>query len=155
MKTFEGNVVSEGIRVGIVASRFNEFITSKLLDGAVDGLLRHDVKEEDINVAWVPGAFEIPLIASKMAGSEKYDVVICLGAVIRGSTSHYDYVCSEVSKGIANVSLKTGVPVMFGVLTTDTIEQAIERAGTKAGNKGYDCALGAIEMVNLIRDIEA
>ncbi len=155
MKTFEGNVVSEGIRVGIVASRFNEFITSKLLDGAVDGLLRHDVKEEDINVAWVPGAFEIPLIASKMAGSGKYDVVICLGAVIRGSTSHYDYVCSEVSKGIANVSLKTGVPVMFGVLTTDTIEQAIERAGTKAGNKGYDCALGAIEMVNLIRDIEA
>ena len=154
MKTFEGNVVSEGIRVGIVASRFNEFITSKLLDGAVDGLLRHDVKEEDINVAWVPGAFEIPLIASKMAGSGKYDVV-CLGAVIRGSTSHYDYVCSEVSKGIANVSLKTGVPVMFGVLTTDTIEQAIERAGTKAGNKGYDCALGAIEMVNLIRDIEA
>lgn len=155
MKTFEGNVVSEGIRVGIVASRFNEFITSKLLDGAVDGLLRHDVKEKDINVAWVPGAFEIPLIASKMAGSGKYDVVICLGAVIRGSTSHYDYVCSEVSKGIANVSLKTGVPVMFGVLTTDTIEQAIERAGTKAGNKGYDCALGAIEMVNLIRDIEA
>ena len=155
MKTFEGNVVSEGIRVGIVASRFNEFITSKLLDGAVDGLLRHDVKEEDINVAWVPGAFEIPLIASKMAGSGKYDVVICLGAVIRGSTSHYDYVCSEVSKGIANVSLKTGVPVMFGVLTTDTIEQAIELAGTKAGNKGYDCALGAIEMVNLIRDIEA
>lgn len=155
MKTFEGNVVSEGIRVGIVASRFNEFITSKLLDGAVDGLLRHDVKEENINVAWVPGAFEIPLIASKMAGSGKYDVVICLGAVIRGSTSHYDYVCSEVSKGIANVSLKTGVPVMFGVLTTDTIEQAIERAGTKAGNKGYDCALGAIEMVNLIRDIEA
>ena len=155
MKTFEGNVVSEGIRVGIVASRFNEFITSKLLDGAVDGLLRHDVQEKDINVAWVPGAFEIPLIASKMAGSGKYDVVICLGAVIRGSTSHYDYVCSEVSKGIANVSLKTGVPVMFGVLTTDTIEQAIERAGTKAGNKGYDCALGAIEMVNLIRDIEA
>lgn len=155
MNTFEGNVVSSGIRVGIVASRFNEFITSKLLSGAMDGLLRHDVKEEDISVAWVPGAFEIPLIASKMAGSGKYDVVICLGAVIRGSTSHYDYVCNEVSKGIANVSLKTGVPVMFGVLTTDTIEQAIERAGTKAGNKGYDCALGAIEMVNLIRGIEA
>ena len=154
MKTFEGNVVSEGIRVGIVASRFNEFITSKLLDGAVDGLLRHDVKEEDINVAWVPGAFEIPLIASKMAGSEKYDVVICLGAVIRGSTSHYDYVCNEVSKGIANVSLSSDIPVMFGVLTTDNIEQAIERAGTKAGNKGSECAQGAIEMVNLIRSIE-
>ena len=155
MNTFEGNVVSSGIRVGIVASRFNEFITSKLLSGAMDGLLRHDVKEEDISVAWVPGAFEIPLIALKMAESGKYDAVICVGAVIRGSTSHYDYVCNEVSKGIANVSLKTGVPVMFGVLTTDTIEQAIERAGTKAGNKGYDCALGAIEMVNLIRDIEA
>ena len=155
MNTFEGNVVSSGIRVGIVASRFNEFITSKLLSGAMDGLLRHDVKEEDISVAWVPGAFEIPLIALKMAESGKYDAVICVGAVIRGSTSHYDYVCNEVSKGIANVSLKTGVPVMFGVLTTDTIEQAIERAGTKAGNKGYDCALGAIEMVNLIRGIEA
>ncbi len=155
MNTFEGSVVSEGIRVGIVASRFNEFITSKLLSGAMDGLLRHDVKEDDISVAWVPGAFEIPLIASKMAGSGKYDAVICLGAVIRGSTSHYDYVCNEVSKGIASISLKTGIPVMFGVLTTDNIEQAIERAGTKAGNKGYDCALGAIEMVNLIRNIEA
>ena len=155
MNTFEGSVVSEGIRVGIVASRFNEFITSKLLSGAMDGLLRHDVKEDDISVAWVPGAFEIPLIASKMAGRGKYDAVICLGAVIRGSTSHYDYVCNEVSKGIASISLKTGIPVMFGVLTTDNIEQAIERAGTKAGNKGYDCALGAIEMVNLIRNIEA
>lgn len=155
MKTFEGKLVSEQIKIGIVAARFNEFITSKLLSGAVDGLLRHDVKEEDIDVAWVPGAFEIPLIASKMAKSGKYDAVICLGAVIRGSTSHYDYVCSEVSKGIASVSINSDIPVMFGVLTTDNIEQAIERAGTKAGNKGYDCALGAIEMVNLIREIEA
>ena len=154
MKTFEGNLVSKGIRVGIVAARFNEFITSKLLGGAMDGLLRHDVREEDIHVAWVPGAFEIPLIASKMAKSGKYDAVICLGAVIRGSTSHYDYVCAEVSKGIAAVSLESGVPVMFGVLTTDTIEQAIERAGTKAGNKGADCAQGAIEMVDLIRALE-
>ena len=155
MKTFEGKLVSRGIRVGIVASRFNEFITSKLLGGAMDGLLRHEVKEEDIHVAWVPGAFEIPLIASKMAKSGKYDAIICLGAVIRGSTSHYDYVCSEVSKGIANVSLSSDIPVMFGVLTTENIEQAIERAGTKVGNKGYDCALGAVEMVNLIREIEA
>ncbi|MCI7106943.1 MAG: 6,7-dimethyl-8-ribityllumazine synthase [Lachnospiraceae bacterium] len=155
MSTFEGNLVSKDIKVGIVVARFNEFITSKLLGGAMDGLLRHDVKESDIDVAWVPGAFEIPLIASKMAKSGKYDAVICLGAVIRGSTSHYDYVCSEVSKGIANVSLNSDIPVMFGVITTENIEQAIERAGTKAGNKGYDCALGAIEMVNLIRAIEA
>lgn len=155
MKTFEGNLVAKEIKIGIVAARFNEFITSKLVSGAMDGLLRHDVKEEDIHVAWVPGAFEIPLIASKMAKSGKYDAVICLGAVIRGSTSHYDYVCSEVSKGIASVSLSSDIPVMFGVLTTENIEQAIERAGTKAGNKGYDCALGAIEMVNLIRKIEA
>lgn len=154
MKTFEGKLVSKEIRIGIVAARFNEFITAKLLSGAMDGLLRHDVKEEDIQVAWVPGAFEIPLIASKMANSGKYDAVICLGAVIRGSTSHYDYVCSEVSKGIASVSLSSGVPVMFGILTTENIEQAIERAGVKAGNKGYDCALGAIEMVNLIREME-
>ena len=154
MSTFEGNLVSKDIKVGIVVARFNEFITSKLLGGAMDGLLRHDVKESDIDVAWVPGAFEIPLIASKMAKSGKYDAVICLGAVIRGSTSHYDYVCSEVSKGIANVSLNSDIPVMFGVITTENIEQAIERAGTKAGNKGYDCALGAIEMVNLIRAIE-
>lgn len=155
MKVYEGKLVSKSMKIGIVAARFNEFITSKLLSGACDGLLRHDVKDEDIDVAWVPGAFEIPLIASKMAGSGKYDAVICLGAVIRGSTSHYDYVCSEVSKGIASVGLSTGVPVLFGVLTTDNIEQAIERAGTKAGNKGYDCALSAIEMVNLIREIEA
>ena len=153
MRVLEGNVVAKGIRVGIVAARFNEFITSKLVGGALDGLKRHDVKEEDIDVAWVPGAFEIPLIASKMAKSKKYDAVICVGAVIRGSTSHYDYVCSEVWKGIAQVSLASSVPVMFGVLTTDTIEQAIERAGTKSGNKGFDCAMGAIEMVNLLREI--
>lgn len=155
MRVLEGNVVAKGIRVGIVAARFNEFITSKLVGGALDGLKRHDVKEEDIDVAWVPGAFEIPLIASKMAKSKKYDAVICVGAVIRGSTSHYDYVCSEVSKGIANVSLNSDIPVMFGVLTTDNIEQAIERAGSKAGNKGYECSTGAIEMVNLIRALEA
>lgn len=154
MNVFEGKVVSEGMKVGIVATRFNEFIVSKLVAGAQDALVRHDVKEEDIDLAWVPGAFEIPLIASKMAKSGKYDAVIALGAVIRGSTTHYDYVCSEVSKGIANVSLNSDIPVMFGVITTENIEQAIERAGTKAGNKGYDCALGAIEMVNLIRNIE-
>ncbi|MEQ2455004.1 6,7-dimethyl-8-ribityllumazine synthase [Flavonifractor hominis] len=153
MKTFEGKLVSSNIKVGIVVARFNEFITSKLLSGAMDGLLRHNVQEEDIQVAWVPGAFEIPLIASKMAKSGKYDAVICLGAVIRGSTSHYDYVCNEVSKGIAAVSLETGIPVMFGVLTTENIEQAIERAGSKAGNKGSECAEGAIEMVNLIREM--
>lgn len=155
MRVLEGKLVAKELKIGIVAARFNEFITAKLLGGAMDGLIRHDVKEEDVHVAWVPGAFEIPLIASKMAKSGKYDAIICLGAVIRGSTSHYDYVCSEVSKGIAAVSLDTGVPVMFGVLTTDNIEQAIERAGTKAGNKGYDCAVGAIEMVNLIREMEA
>lgn len=154
MRTLEGKVVAKEIKVGIVAARFNEFIVSKLVAGARDGLLRHDVKDEDIDLAWVPGAFEIPLIASKMAKSGKYDAVICLGAVIRGATSHYDYVCSEVSKGIANVSLSSDIPVMFGVLTTDNIEQAIERAGTKAGNKGYDCALGAIEMVNLVRQLQ-
>ena len=154
MKTFEGKLVSEDIKVGIIVARFNEFITSKLLSGALDTLTRHEVKEENIQVAWVPGAFEIPLIASKMAESGKYDAVICLGAVIRVSTSHYDYVCSEVSKGIASVSLKSGIPVMFGVLTTENIEQAIERAGSKARNKGSECAQGAIEMVNLIREIQ-
>ena len=154
MNVFEGKVVSEGMKVGIVAARFNDLIVRKLVAGAQDALVRHDVKEEDIDLAWVPGAFEIPLIASKMAKSGKYDAVIALGAVIRGSTTHYDYVCSEVSKGIANVSLNSDIPVMFGVITTENIEQAIERAGTKAGNKGYDCALGAIEMVNLIRNIE-
>ncbi|MBR3607969.1 MAG: 6,7-dimethyl-8-ribityllumazine synthase [Lachnospiraceae bacterium] len=155
MRVLEGKLVAKEIKVGIVAGRFNEFITAKLLGGAMDGLVRHDVLEENIDVAWVPGAFEIPLIASKMAKSKKYDAIICLGAVIRGSTTHYDYVCSEVSKGIASVSLKEEIPVMFGVLTTENIEQAIERAGTKAGNKGYDCAVAAIEMVNLIREIEA
>ena len=154
MKTFEGKLVSEDIKVGIIVARFNEFITSKLLSGALDTLTRHEVKEENIQVAWVPGAFEIPLICEKMANSGKYDAVIALGTVIRGATSHYDYVCSEVSKGIASVSLAADIPVLFGVLTTENIEQAIERAGTKAGNKGYDCALSAIEMVNLIREIE-
>lgn len=155
MKVFEGKLVSREIRIGIVAARFNEFITGKLLTGAMDALKRHEVEEGNIDVAWVPGAFEIPLIAAKMAKSGKYDAVICLGAVIRGSTTHYDYVCSEVSKGIAQVSLSTEIPVMFGVLTTENIEQAIERAGTKAGNKGFDCAMGAIEMVNLIRELQA
>lgn len=155
MKSFEGKLIAQNIRVGIVAARFNEFITSRLLGEAMDALLRHDVSEDDVHVAWVPGAFEIPLVASKMAKSGKYDAVICLGAVIRGSTSHYDYVCNEVSKGIAAVSLESGIPVLFGVLTTENIEQAIERAGTKAGNKGYDCAVSAIEMVNLIREMDA
>ncbi len=153
MNVYEGKLVSKGIKVGIVVARFNEFIGSKLLGGAIDGLKRHDVKEDDIDVAWVPGAFEIPLIAAKMAKLGKYDAIICLGAVIRGSTTHYDYVCSEVSKGVAHVSLQSEIPVIFGVLTTENIEQAIERAGTKAGNKGYDCALTAIEMVNLINEI--
>ncbi|MCR1821570.1 MULTISPECIES: 6,7-dimethyl-8-ribityllumazine synthase [Terrisporobacter] len=155
MKLYEGKLVSKDIKIGIVAARFNEFITSKLLGGAVDALKRHDVDDDNIEVAWVPGAFEIPLIASKMAKSNKYDAIICLGAVIRGNTTHYDYVCSEVSKGISHVSLNSDIPVMFGVITTENIEQAIERAGTKAGNKGFDCAVGAIEMVNLIREIEA
>ena len=151
MKKLEGKVVADGIKVGIVAARFNEFIVSKLVGGAVDGLVRHDVNEDDITIAWVPGAFEIPLVAKKMAKSGKYDAIICLGTVIRGQTSHYDYVCNEVSKGIAQVSLESELPVMFGILTTENIEQAVERAGTKAGNKGYDCALGAIEMVNLMK----
>ncbi len=154
MSTFEGNLIPQDVKIGIVVARFNEFITTKLLGGAMDGLERHNVPKENIDVAWVPGAFEIPLIAKKMANSKKYDAVICLGAVIRGATSHYDYVCNEVSKGIASVSLSAEIPVMFGVVTTENIEQAIERAGTKAGNKGYDCALGAIEMINLIREIE-
>lgn len=154
MKIYEGNLTGESIRVGIVVARFNEFITSKLLSGALDCLRRENVADEDIEVAWVPGAFEIPLIASEMAESGRYDAVICLGAVIRGNTSHYDYVCSEVSKGIAQISLKTGIPVMFGVLTTENIEQAIERAGSKAGNKGSECAHGAIEMVNLMRSMK-
>ena len=154
MNIYEGKLVSEGIKVGVVCARFNEFIVSKLLSGCEDALLRHGVDDADISVAWVPGAFEIPLIASKLAQSGKYDAVICLGAVIRGSTSHYDYVCNEVSKGIAAVSLESGVPVLFGILTTENIEQAIERAGTKAGNKGYDCAVSAIEMVNLLHELD-
>ena len=154
MRTFEGHVTGGDIRIGIVAARFNEFIVGKLVAGALDGLKRHEVNEDRIDIAWVPGAFEIPLICQKMVKSGKYDAIIALGAVIRGSTTHYDYVCSEVSKGVANVALNADIPVMFGVLTTENIEQAIERAGSKAGNKGYDCALGALEMVNLIREIE-
>lgn len=153
MRILEGNVVAEGIKIGIVAARFNEFIVSKLVGGAQDACVRHGVKDEDIDLAWVPGAFEIPLVAQKMAASGKYDAVICLGAVIRGATSHYDYVCNEVSKGVATVGLNSGIPVLFGVVTTENIEQAIERAGTKAGNKGYDCALSALEMVNLIKNL--
>lgn len=153
MNVLEGKLIAQDMKIGIVCGRFNEFITSRLLGGAMDGLVRHGVKDADVDVAWVPGAFEIPLAAQKMATSGKYDAVICLGAVIKGSTSHYDYVCAEVSKGIASVSLASGIPVMFGVLTTDNIEQAIERAGTKAGNKGYDVALSAIEMVNLFKNM--
>lgn len=154
VQVLEGKLVAKkGMKVGIIAARFNEFIVSKLLSGAVDGLVRHGVEEENITVSWVPGAFEIPVVASKMAQSKKYDAVICLGTVIRGATTHYDYVCNEVSKGVAQVGLNTGVPVLFGVVTTENIEQAIERAGTKAGNKGYDCALSAIEMVNLMEQI--
>lgn len=149
MKVLEGNMIGTGARVAIVAARFNEFIVSKLIGGAEDALLRHGVDADCITLAWVPGAFEIPLIAKKMAKSGKYDAVICLGAVIKGATTHYDYVCAEVSKGVAAVGLETGVPTIFGVVTTDNIEQAIERAGTKAGNKGYDAACTAIEMISL------
>jgi len=145
----DASLSAKGKKFGIIVSRFNDFITSKLVDGAMDALIRSGAQDQDITIVKVPGAFEIPLAAQKMAGAKKYDAVICLGAVIRGATSHYDYVCAEVSKGIASVSLETGVPVMFGILTTETIEQAIERAGTKAGNKGFDTALGAIEMANL------
>lgn len=152
MNLLEGKLVAPaGMKVAIVASRFNEIIVRKLLDGAVDGLIRHGVKDEDITAVWVPGAFEIPVIADKLASSGKFDAVIAVGAVIRGATSHYDYVCNEVSKGIAQVGLKNGIPVLFGVITTENIEQAIERAGSKAGNKGYDCALSAVEMVNLMK----
>ncbi len=153
MKLFEGNVIGNGMKIGIVAARFNEFIVSKLIGGAEDALVRHGVETDDIELAWVPGAFEIPIVAQKMAQSGKYDAILCLGAVIKGSTSHYDYVCAEVSKGVAAVGLNTGVPTMFGVLTTDNIEQAIERAGTKAGNKGYDAACAAIEMADLMRNM--
>ncbi|CAM5782711.1 MULTISPECIES: 6,7-dimethyl-8-ribityllumazine synthase [Brevibacillus] len=151
MKHWEGNLIGTGLRVGIVAGRFNELIVSKLVGGALDALKRHGVEEDAVEVAWVPGAFEIPLIAKKMAESGKYDAVVTLGAVIRGSTPHFDYVCSECAKGVASVSLNTGIPVIFGVLTTDSIEQAIERAGTKAGNKGWEAASAAIEMANLSR----
>lgn len=149
----EANLIGKGLKIGIVAARFNEFIVSKLVSGALDGLKRHGVEEEDIVISYVPGAFEIPLIAKKMAESNKYDAVICLGAVIKGATSHYDLVCNECSKGIASVSLETGIPIMFGVVTTDNIEQAIERAGTKAGNKGYDVSVSAIEMANLCKKL--
>ena len=151
MRTIEGNLIAQGLKFGIIAGRFNEFISSKLVSGAIDALKRHGVDENDIDIAWVPGAFEIPLTAKKMAKSQKYSGVICLGAVIRGATPHFDYVSNEVSKGIAHVTLETETPVIFGVLTTDNIEQAIERAGTKAGNKGYDAAITAIEMANLLK----
>lgn len=154
-KIFEGHLVSQGLNYGIVVSRFNEFITNRLLSGAQDALRRHGVQDDEVDIAWVPGAFEIPLIAQKMAASAKYDAIITLGAVIRGSTSHYDYVCNEVAKGVAQASLKTGVPVIFGVLTTDTIEQAVERAGTKAGNKGWEAAVNAVEMANLNKQFKA
>ena len=153
MNIIQGNVIGQGMKIALVVSRFNEFITNKLLSGAEDGLVRHGVAGEDIDAYWVPGAFELPLLGQKLAQSGKYDAVICLGAVIRGSTSHYDLVCSETAKGIAQASMHTGVPVLFGVITTENIEQAIERAGTKAGNKGYDCALSAIEMVDLLRRV--
>ncbi len=154
INVIEGKVVApEGMKVGIIASRFNSFIVQKLLDGAVDGLVRHGVDEQNIDAAWVPGAFEIPIIARRMAESGKYDAVICVGAVIRGSTSHYELVVNETTKGIAQVGVQSGVPVLFGVIATENIEQAIERAGTKAGNKGYDCALSAIEMVNLMKQL--
>ena len=156
INVLEGKVVApQGMKVAVVASRFNSFIVEKLLEGAVDGLVRHGVEEKNIDAAWVPGAFELPLLAQRMAESGRYDAVICVGAVIRGSTSHYELVVNETAKGIAQVGMKTGVPVLFGVITTENIEQAIERSGSKAGNKGYDCALGAIEMVNLLRCVPA
>ena len=153
MRTLEGKLVAEGLKIGIVAARFNEFIVNKLVSGAEDACVRHGVNDDDITLAWVPGAFEIPVIAKKMAQSGKYDAIICVGAVIRGDTSHYDLVCNESAKGIAQVELATGIPVLFGVITTENIEQAIARAGSKAGNKGYDCALSAIEMVNLMKQL--
>lgn len=153
MTVYEGSLVADGLKVAIVASRFNEFITNKLLDGALDSFSRHGLDVEDIDVVWVPGAFEIPIVAQHLAESSKYDAIVCLGAVIRGATSHYDVVCNEVSKGVAQVGLKTNTPCIFGILTCDTIEQAIERAGTKAGNKGAECAQGAIEMANLLNQL--
>lgn len=153
MKTLEGKLAAKNMKIAIVVARFNEFITSKLLSGCIDCLIRHEAADEDLTVAWVPGAFEIPMAAKKLAESGKYDAVICLGAVIRGATPHFDYVCAEASKGIAQVSMQTGVPVAFGVLTTENIQQAVERAGTKAGNKGVDCAMTAMEMVNLFKEM--
>lgn len=153
MKTLEGKLTAKNMKIAIVVARFNEFITSKLLSGCIDCLIRHEAADEDLTVAWVPGAFEIPMAAKKFAESGKCDAVICLGAVIRGATPHFDYVCAEASKGIAQVSMQTGVPVAFGVLTTENIQQAVERAGTKAGNKGVDCAMTAMEMVNLFKEM--
>ena len=153
-KLYEGVLLGKGLKIGVVVSRFNEFVTNKLLEGAQDALLRHDVNQEDIDIAWVPGSFEIPLVAQKMAQTKKYDAVICLGAVIRGATPHFEYIAAEVTKGIAKIGLDTGVPVTYGVITTDTIEQAIERAGTKSGNKGFDAAVNAIEMANLMKNID-
>lgn len=153
MKTLEGKLTAKNMKIAIVVARFNEFITSKLLSGCIDCLIRHEAADEDLTVAWVPGAFEIPMAAKKLAESGKYDAVICLGAVIRGATPHFDYVCAEASKGITQVSMQTGVPVAFGVLTTENIQQAVERAGTKAGNKGVDCAMTAMEMVNLFKEM--
>jgi 6,7-dimethyl-8-ribityllumazine synthase len=152
-KQYEGMLLGKGLKFGVVVSRFNEFFSRKLLDGAMDALLRHDVNDDDIEVAWTPGSFEIPLIAQKMAQTKKYDAVICLGAVIRGSTPHFDYIAAEVTKGIANINLNTGVPIIYGVITTDTLEQAIERSGSKVGNKGKDAAVSAIEMANLVKSI--
>jgi len=154
-KTYEGKLIAEGLRFGIVASRFNEFITGKLLEGALDAIRRHGAGEDNVEIAWTPGAFEVPLVAKKMAESGKYDAIICLGAVIRGATSHYDYVASEAAKGVAQAGMATGVPIIFGILTTENIEQAIERAGTKAGNKGFEAAEAAIEMANLMQSLEA
>jgi len=154
MKTFEGKLDAKGLKIGIVIARFNEFISGKLLAGCLDGLRRHGAEDKDIEVVWSPGAFEIPLLAKKMAMAKKYNAVICLGAVIRGATPHFDYVAAEVSKGVAQVSLETGQPVIFGVLTTENLEQAIERAGTKSGNKGFDAALAAIEMANLLKELK-
>ncbi len=152
-KLFEGVLLGEGLKFGVVVSRFNEFITTKLLDGAQDALLRHGVNEEDIDIAWVPGSFEIPLVANKLALTKRYDAIICLGAVVRGGTPHFEYIAAEVTKGIAKVGLDTGLPVSYGIITADTLEQAIERAGTKAGNKGFDAAVNAIETANLLKNI--
>jgi len=153
-KLFEGSLIGEGLKIGMVVSRFNEFITRKLLDGAQDALVRHGVTQENIDIAWVPGSFEIPLVASKLAQTKRYDAIICLGAVIRGGTPHFEYIASEVTKGIAKVGLETGLPITYGIITADTLEQAIERAGTKAGNRGFDAAVDAIEMANLLKNIE-